>query len=230
MTTPPTASGRRVSVPSSWRARRLACIGFDVALSGVAINLALLVITLLVRPDLDPLQNTLSYYAVGPWGALQSAGFTAMGIASIALGLALPQARLRRDWARPCALFLAVSGVAALGLAIFPLGRVTPHTIIGDLHQTSGTIGGVLQLIAALALWLAIRRTPAFHWLARLALAVVIVAVGGAILTQIAIWHPDLGIPLGATMRLVVLPLTILWGAVALRLRQGCRMPGSSAP
>jgi hypothetical protein len=47
-------------------------------------------------------------------------------------------------------------------------------------------------------------------------------AVTGAIVTQLAIWRPDLGIPMGASMRLVVVPLVILWGLVALRLRQRC--------
>jgi hypothetical protein len=51
------------------------------------------------------------------------------------------------------------------------------------------------------------------------------VAVIGAVLTQVAIWWPELGIPMGAVMRLAVVPLVVLWGLVALRLRHRCRRP-----
>lgn len=222
MTIPPTASGRRGSAPLPSRARRLTRIGFDVALVGMVINLAVLVITMLVRPDLDPLQSSLSYYAIGPWGALQSAGFAAMGITSMALGLALPCMRLPRGWTRLCAILLAVSGVSALGLAVFPLGEVTLHTIIGDLHQTSGTVGGVLQLLAALTFWITVRGLPAYVWLGKITFAAFVIALTGAMLSQVAIWRPDLGIPMGATIRLLVFPLTLLWGAVALHVRHEC--------
>jgi hypothetical protein len=49
-----------------------------------------------------------------------------------------------------------------------------------------------------------------------------VVAVVGAILSQAAIWWPERGIPMGAMMRLLAIPLVLLWGVVALRLRQRC--------
>ena len=95
-------------------------------------------------------------------------------------------------------------------------------TILGDAHQTAGTIGGVAQLAAALAFTVASRTDPPWGGLFRTALAMFLLALVGAILSQVSIWWPHLGIPMGATMRLLVVPLVVLWGLVALRLRQMC--------
>jgi hypothetical protein len=97
-----------------------------------------------------------------------------------------------------------------------------PSTILGDAHQTAGTIGGVAQLAAALAFTIAVRADSAWGALFVPALAMFLLALVGALLSQVAIWWPHLGIPMGATMRLLVIPLVALWGLVALRLRQTC--------
>jgi hypothetical protein len=97
-----------------------------------------------------------------------------------------------------------------------------PATILGDAHQTAGTIGGVAQLAAALAFAIAVRGDPAWGRSFVTALAMFLLALMGAILSQIEIWWPYLGIPMGATMRLLVIPLTILWGLVAIRLFRTC--------
>ena len=68
---------------------RLACGWALVVLVGVVINLVVLVVTPVLRPELNLLEKSLSYYAVGPWGAIQAAAFLALGISSMALGVAL---------------------------------------------------------------------------------------------------------------------------------------------
>jgi hypothetical protein len=205
------------------RARnRLACVLALVVLIGVVINLLVLVVTPVLRPDLNLLEKSLSYYAVGPWGAIQAVAFIALGIASAALGVALRSAGLASWWEWPVVLLLIISGVAGLGLVWYPMDAPGPATILGDAHQTVGTIGGVAQLAAALAFTIAIRADPAWGRLFLTALAMFLLAVLGAILSQVEIWWPHLGIPMGATMRLLVVPLTILWGLVALRLRRSC--------
>jgi hypothetical protein len=97
-----------------------------------------------------------------------------------------------------------------------------PATILGDAHQTAGTVGGVAQLAAALAFSIAVRTDPAWSGLFMTALVMFLLALVGALLSQVAIWWPHLGVPMGATMRLLVIPLVALWGLVALRLRQRC--------
>jgi hypothetical protein len=201
---------------------RLACSWALLVLIGAVINLVVLIVTPVLRPDLNLLDKSLSYYAVGPWGALQAVAFVALGIASAALGMALLGARISSQWVVLIALLLIISGVASLALVWYPMGAPGPATLLGDTHQTAGTVGGVAQLAAALAFTIAIRADPAWSGLFRTALAMFLLAVTGAILSQVAIWWPHLGIPMGATMRLLVIPLTILWGIVALRLRRTC--------
>jgi hypothetical protein len=201
---------------------RVACGWAAVALVGVVVNLVLLVAAPVLRPDLNLLEKSLSYYAVGPWGVVQAVGFGALGVSSIALGVALGIAIISSWWAWPIALLLAISGIASLGLVWYPIDAPGPTTVLGDAHQTAGTIGGVAQLAAALAMTVATRADPAWGGLARTALAMFLLALTGAILSQVSIWWPYLGIPMGATMRLLVVPLLVLWGAVALRLLRMC--------
>jgi hypothetical protein len=201
---------------------RLACGWALVVLIGVVINLAVLVVTPVLRPDLNLLEKSLSYYAVGPWGVVQALAFVTLGIASAALGLALLGARISSPWIWPIVLLLVISGVASLALVWYPMGAPGPATMLGDAHQTAGTVGGVAQLAAALAFTIAIRADPTWGALFLTALAMVLLAVTGAVLSQAAIWWPHLGIPMGATMRLFVIPLVALWGLVALRLRRTC--------
>ena len=200
---------------------RLARAWASITLVGVVVNLGVLVVTPALRPDLNVLDKSLSYYAIGPWGVLQAIAFGALGIASIVLGAALPAA-IESRWVWLIVLLLTLSGIVSLGLVWYPIDAPGPATILGDAHQSAGTIGGVAQLAAALAFTVATRADPKWSGLSRIALAMFLLAVVGAILSQGSIWWPQLGIPMGATMRLLVIPLVILWGLVALRLRQMC--------
>jgi hypothetical protein len=190
-----------------------------VVLAGVAFNLVVLIAAPVLRPDLNLLEKSLSYYAVGPWGVLQAVAFATLGISSMALGAAL-RATIKSRWVWPIVLLLTLSGIASLGLVWYPIDAPGPTTILGDAHQTAGTIGGVAQLAAALAFTLAARADSAWSELFRPALALFLLALLGAILSQVSIWWPHLGIPMGATMRLLVVPLLVLWAIVALRLRR----------
>ena len=201
---------------------RFACGWALVVLIGVVINLVVLVLTPVLRPDLNLLEKSLSYYAVGPWGVVQAVAFGALGISSIALGIALHGASLASWWVWPIVLLLIVSGLASLGLVWYPVDAPGPTTILGDAHQTAGTVGGVAQLAAALAFTIAVRADSAWDGMFVPALAMFLLALLGAILSQVEIWWPHLGIPMGATMRLLVVPLVVLWGLVALRLRRTC--------
>jgi hypothetical protein len=200
---------------------RLACGWAAVALVGVVVNLTVLVVTPVLRPDLNLFEKSLSYYAIGPWGVLQEVAFGSLGIASMALAAAL-QATISSRWVWPIVVLLALSGIASLGLVWYPIDAPGPTTILGDAHQTAGTIGGVAQLAAALAFAAATRTDPEWEGLSRTALALFLLALVGAILSQVSIWWPHLGIPMGATMRLLVVPLVVLWALVALRLREMC--------
>ena len=88
------------------------------SLSGIA-----LVVASLVRSDLNVLQNSLSYYAIGPWGALQSTAFIALGVTRRCRWRSLcdrPSHRLSQS--ALCSLMLSVTGVSSLCLVILPNG------------------------------------------------------------------------------------------------------------
>jgi hypothetical protein len=204
-----------------------ACWGATVALLAIGVAVVVLLAQPFLRPDLSVFQYALSYYAVGHWGAVQDVAFLAMGVASIALAAALTQTGLPAPWRGLCGGCLLVAGVASVGLVGFPMGAGGPVTVLGDAHQTAGTVGGVAQLVAALAFVLAARAQAAWSGLFVAALVVFGVASLGAVGTQIAIWRPDLDVPMGAAMRLVVVPLLLLWGIVAWRLRKMCCGPAT---
>lgn len=204
------------------RRAALACVAADVAFAAAIIGLLALIAALLVRPDLNLFHDAFSFYAIGPWAAVQIGAFAALGIASLGLSVAFLTAGKPHYWQAPSALFLALSGVCAFALIWFPMGIPSLQTFIGDMHQTVGTIGGVTQLAAVLCLIFAMRGDARWHSLRAPAIVAFALSLVGALLTQIAIWRPDLGIPMGAAMRLVVLPLILLWSAVAWRLRQDC--------
>src|SRR5215212_8071776 len=146
---------------------RLACGWALIALIGVVINLVVLIAAPVLRPDLDLLQKSLSYYAVGPWGIVQAIAFGTLGISSMALGAALHHSSLASRWLWPIAVLLTVSGVASLALVWYPIDAPGPATMLGDAHQTAGTVGGVTQLAAALAFTFATRADPTWSGLSR---------------------------------------------------------------
>src|SRR5829696_8588486 len=99
---------------------RLACSWALVALVGIVINLIVLVVTPVLRPDLNLLDKSLSYYAVGPWGMLQAGAFGALSISSIALGIALCGASPATWRNGPVVLLLIIAGIASVGLVWYP--------------------------------------------------------------------------------------------------------------
>ena len=184
-----------------------------------------------LRPDLNLLEKSLSYYAVGHWGVVQAVAFVALGISSVALALALPPRRaLASRWTWPIVLLLIISGIASLGLVWYPMDAPGPATILGDATRLPGTIDGVAQLAAALAFTIAVRTDPAWGGLFVPALAMFSLALAGALLSQVAIWWPHLGIPAVATVRLLVIPLVALWGLVALRCAGHARRRSTNPP
>src|SRR4051794_40739895 len=123
--------------------QRFACGWAGVALFGVVVNLLALVAAPVLRPDLNVLEKSLSYYAVGPWGLVQTIAFAALAIASAALAAALRESRVSSIWLHPIVLLLVISGFAGLALVWYPIDAPGPATILGDAHQAAGTVGGV---------------------------------------------------------------------------------------
>ena len=213
-TAPPTAPAAQPDRLRTWRAS-LATAG----LVGVVLNVALLVAGPFLRPDISIFHGALSQYALGPWAWLQNAGFVVLGASSLAIAVALALTPIPSPWLLLGTSLLALSAAACIGLAAFPMGGPQPTTILGDAHQTAGTLAVGLQLGALLATALAFRASPTWRGLARLGLLLLAIALVGAVLTQAELLWPALPIPFGVVMRMVVLPTLIWWTVIAVRLR-----------
>ena len=186
-----------------------------VATLGVLANVAALVAMPLLRPDVNLLRASLSAYAVGPFGYVQSLAFVALGAACLALSVAVPRAVSRRPATWVASLLLVVAGVGMVALAAVPMGVPQPHTPLGDVHQTAGTIAVVAQFGALAALLLAVRNGPEWASLRRVGLMAGLVAFVAASFHQLAIWYPTLGVPEGVTIRVVTVVMLWWWAAVA---------------
>ncbi len=197
------------------RASALATVG----LLGIGLNTAVLVLMPILRPDVNPLRDGLSHYAVGPWSGVQSVAFIALGVGSLAIALALWLISGGNRWLRTAAVMLGLASFNIVGLAIFPMGEGGPLTPIGDLHLTAGTFAFAWQFVAVGALLAGLGAWPQGKQLIRLGIALLGIALFGAASVQVAIWRPDLEIPEGLAMRLVIVPLLLWWTLVALAIR-----------
>jgi len=206
---------------------RLLCA---VALVGIVANAVALVAMPLLRPDVKLLWASLSHYAVGPHGRIQSLAFVALGVACLALSAAVPRAVARRPVTWAASLLLTVAGVGMVALATVPMGVPQPHTPLGDIHQTAGTIAVVAQFGALAALLLAVPDGPEWASLRRAGVATGLVALVAATFHQLAIWFPSLGVPEGVTIRVVLLAMLVWWALVARRITQPDRAGTSDRP
>lgn len=203
-------------VDNQERASVLATVG----LLGIGVNAAALMLTPMLRPDVNPLRSGLSHYAVGPWSGLQSAAFIALGIGSLTIAGALWLVSGGNLWTRIAAVLLGLASFNFAGLAIFPMGEGGPMTPIGDLHLTAGTFAIGWQFLSVGALLLGLRAWHHKEQIIRLGIVLLGITLLGAASVQIAIWRPDLQIPEGLAMRVVIVPLLLWWTLIALTIRR----------
>jgi hypothetical protein len=201
--------------PAPRHAARLAVAG----LFGVLVNAIVLLLSPLLRPEISLLDGGLSEYGIGPWAALQNVGFFALGAGSLAIAAALSLAPIPSPWLPLGTALLALAAAASAGLAVFPMDAPGPATFLGDTHQTAGTLSVGLQLAALLATALAFRSAAGWRPLAARGLLLFSTALAGALLTQAKLLWEALPIPLGVSMRMIVVPVLIWWATVALNLR-----------
>ncbi len=191
-----------------------------VGLLGISLNAATLILAPILRPDVSPLRDGLSHYAVGPWGGVQTAAFIALGIGSLAIAGALWLVASGNLWTRIAAVMLGIASVHLVGLAVFPMGDGGPRTPIGDLHLTLGTFAVGWQCAAVGALLLGLRAWRHEEQTIRLGIVLLGITLVGAVSVQIGSWRGDLEIPEGLAMRLVIVPLLLWWALVALTIRR----------
>ena len=111
-----------------------------VAFIFILLFAGLIIILHFLRPDLNPLSNPTSAYAVGKYGFFMSAAFLSMSIASWSLLVAL-----RKGVASTPIVglfFLGVWAVAVLVAMLFPIdAEGAAKTTSGKIHLINGPIG-----------------------------------------------------------------------------------------
>ncbi|RLM89540.1 DUF998 domain-containing protein [Haloarcula sp. Atlit-7R] len=110
---------------------------------------ALLIIAL--RGDLNPVDNYISEYAVGPHGWGMRIGFVLLGIGSLNLVPGFFRPNLALEGRHQIGYLLAIWTVAVLTAAVFPVDlQGTPVTPIGTVHLVASLVG-FLSLFVAMA-------------------------------------------------------------------------------
>ena len=135
----------------STRSRALA----RIAVAGAAVGAVVLIALLAIRPDVDPSQQMISDYALGPHGWVMTVGFAAFAMASAALFLALiDKAEGATAWIG--LLFLLAAAIGTAMAACFrtdPMMSSTgPTTFSGQMHGVSFMVGVPGEVFAALLL------------------------------------------------------------------------------
>ena len=108
-----------------------------IALAAIAYFVVTLTILHFLRPDLDPISQVTSEYAVGPYGFLMTSAFFSMSLASWALIIGLYQGIPGPARSR---LGLALLGLWAMGLLI---AMIFPIDADGAAQTTAGTIHAI---------------------------------------------------------------------------------------
>ena len=121
---------------------------------------------------------------------------------------------------RIAAVMLGLASFNFVGLAVFPMGEGGPMTPIGDLHLTAGTFAIGWQFLSVSALLLGLRAWRHEEHVIRLGIVLLGITLLGAASVQVAIWRPDLQIPEGLAMRVVVVPLLLWWALIARTIRR----------
>jgi hypothetical protein len=178
-----------------------------LALVGVAGFLLLLTALHFLRPDVNPVVEPMSNYAVGPYRFLFTAADIGYGLAALAL---TPPGRFY------VGLFLlGLYGVSVLLAGFFTIDVGGEATMVGTIHNIVGNISFFGFPIAAILLSLGMGRDERWRSFRRPALAVSFAVVLTVILTIVG---SNIGL-FGLTQRLANFTFVLWILLVGLRLR-----------
>jgi len=183
-----------------------------VGVAGYLLNIAALHF---LRPDVNPVSEPMSNYAVGPYGFLLIAADIGSSVAALTLmfGLYLGIAPPGRSYV---GLFLlGLYGVSELLAGIFPIDVGGEATTVGTIHNIVGNLSFFAFPIAAILLSLGMGKDERWHSFRRPALAVSFAVVLTVILTIVS---SNIGL-LGVTQRLANVTALLWMLVVALHLR-----------
>ena len=205
--------------PHAGRSRSAAFLAL-LAIVGMAYYLLSVVAVHLLRPDIDPVSEPVSYYAVGPYGFFVGIAIFALGVGSLALTLGLRLGIAPPGRSRVGLLLLALYGVGQLGVALFSIDAESAQTTTGLVHNIAGNISFFCFPPAVILLSLDMGKDERWRSLKRPALALSLVVLVGAIMVLVS---ANVVGGFGIAQRLFLLA-TVLWMLLAaIRLRSRAR-------
>ena len=187
-----------------------------LAIVGIADFLLNIAALHFVRPDVNPVLEPMSNYAVGPYGFLFTAADIGSSLAALALilGLYLGIAPPGRSYV---GLFLlGLYGVSELLAGIFPIDVGGETTTVGAIHNIVGNIAFFGFPIAVILLSIGMGKDERWRSLRLPALALAGGVVLMVILTMVGF---NIGIGFGVTQRLSNFAAMLWMLVVALHLR-----------
>jgi hypothetical protein len=146
-----------------------------VGLAGTAFFVVAVLALHVLQPGND---QAISTYAVGPYGALMTAAFLALGCGSWALVLSIPRILAPAARSRIGLVLLATAATGTLLSAVFrtdPPGAA--QTTTGMLHEQVGLVTFVCLVIGILLFSLRFKGDPRWPAIPRVSLALALVAL-----------------------------------------------------
>jgi hypothetical protein len=191
-----------------------------LAILGLAAFLLNLSALHFLRPDVNPVLEPMSNYAVGPYGFLFTAADIGGGLAALSLMFGLYLGIAPRGRSYVGLFLLGVYGVSQLLAGFFPIDVGAEATTVGTIHNIVGNIAFFGFPIAVILLSLGMGKDERWRSFRRLALALALVVVLTAILTIVGF---NVGIGFGVTQRMANVAALVWMLVVALRLRSMAR-------
>jgi hypothetical protein len=183
---------------------------------GIAVYLLNLAALHFLRPDVNPMSDPVSTYAVGPYGFLFIAANIGSGLAALALTLGLYRGIAPRGRSYVGLFLLGLYGVSELLAAIFPIDVGAEATMAGTIHNIVGNISFFAFPIGVILLSLGMGKDERWRSFRRTALAMSLLVVLTVILTMVG---SNIGIGFGLTQRLANVTNLAWMLLVALHLR-----------
>ena len=133
------------------------------AMASAMLSVLLLALLHLIRRDLNPEWHVLSEYAVGNYGWVMALYFFSVAGSCVGLLIALVAYGINSVGARIGLVFLAGAALGLTMAALFPMDPITASpdkaTFSGTMHEVAGAIGVPCEVVAALVLSFALRRS-----------------------------------------------------------------------
>jgi len=196
--------------PDAGRFRSAAFLAL-LAIGGNVYYLSSVVAAHLLRPDVHPVSEPVSYYAVGPYGFFIGLAIFALGVSSLALTLGLHLGIAPPGRSRVGLLLLALYGVGQLVVALFSIDAESAKTTTGIVHNIAGNISFFCFPPAVILLSMGMGKDERWRSLKRPALALSLVVLVEAILVMVS---ANVVGGFGLAQRLFLLT-TVLWMLLA---------------